>query len=366
MNHSLELVKKIKQALISGRIMVQDVPIDDLKKCVYLELQTKKMTYTETQFDAVTNSYNEFCNMVYDGEDDRTKVILFLTGLEMCLHTVSDSVLSLANRDYWTSIHANRLPDSEIEEIIDFVDEKKQIRLLPYDFVESYLERECPVYHDDDCDMDYVMHDGKRMYFPRRMDAKGIADYYNVILAEQDARSPHCYGKDGYSIKEGDILVDAGGAEGFFTLDNIELISKAYVFDADKEWIEALEKTFEPFGERVEIRYGYVGDISDDDNNITLDNELDGIEVNYIKMDIEGYEKGALKGAQRIINGSQNLRCAICSYHCKEDEAWITDFFKRNGMETAHSHGYMCPDWINDGLLKAELRRGVVFGRKIN
>ena len=65
MNHSLELVKKIKQALISGRIMVQDVPIDDLKKCVYLELQTKNMTCTETQFDAVTNSYNEFCIVIF-------------------------------------------------------------------------------------------------------------------------------------------------------------------------------------------------------------------------------------------------------------------------------------------------------------
>ena len=51
MNHSLELVKKIKQALISGQIMVQDVPIEDLKKCVYLELQTNKLTYTEPQFD---------------------------------------------------------------------------------------------------------------------------------------------------------------------------------------------------------------------------------------------------------------------------------------------------------------------------
>ncbi|MDR1916614.1 MAG: FkbM family methyltransferase [Synergistaceae bacterium] len=45
-----------------------------------------------------------------------------------------------------------------------------------------------------------------------------------------------------------------------------------------------------------------------------MDDLLDGKRVTFIKMDIEGAEMNALKGAQNIIR-SQKPKCAICVYH---------------------------------------------------
>ena len=230
--------------------------------------------------------------------------------------------------------------------------------------MDDYRDLNVDVLTDEDCGLLCVIHEGKRMYFPRRMDERSAADYYRTILAEQDMRSPHCYRKTGYEVREGDVIVDAGGAEGFFTLVNLDRISKAYVFDADKNWLEAMEHTFAPYKDKVELCFGYVGDTDDGREKITLDTALNGVKVDYIKMDIEGYEKSALSGAENLIASADELRCAICSYHCEEDEEWISRFFGERGFDTAHSDGYMIPDWCSDGLLKAQLRRGVVFAAK--
>ena len=116
--------------------------------------------------------------------------------------------------------------------------------------------------------------------------------------------------------------------------------------------------------DKVEMIQGYVGNKDDGMDKITLDRVLSGKSVDYIKMDIEGYERGALEGAKGILDTSDRLSCAICAYHCEGDEAWIRAFFEKHGYETDCSGGYMCPDWCSDGLLKAQLRRGVVFARK--
>lgn len=81
-------------------------------------------------------------------------------------------------------------------------------------------------------------------------------------------------------------------------------------------------------------------------------------------MDIEGYEKSALLGAGTIFNNCKNLKCAICSYHCKEDEGWIRNYLKKYGFVTDVSEGFICPDWTVEAYLEAELRRGIVFGKK--
>ena len=78
----------------------------------------------------------------------------------------------------------------------------------------------------------------------------------------------------------------------------------------------------------------------------------------------ERYEKAALNGAKKVVAQNQDLICAICSYHCTEDEEWINDYFSKIGYVTDHSRGFMCPDWSIAGRLDAELRRGIVFAKK--
>ena len=81
-------------------------------------------------------------------------------------------------------------------------------------------------------------------------------------------------------------------------------------------------------------------------------------------MDIEGYEKQALLGAENIFDNCKKLKCAICSYHCKEDEIWIRNYLKKHGFIMDVSEGFICPDWTVEAYLGAELRRGIVFGKK--
>ena len=81
-------------------------------------------------------------------------------------------------------------------------------------------------------------------------------------------------------------------------------------------------------------------------------------------MVIDGAEKAALAGASEILENRKNIRCAICSYHCRGDEQSIRSILESHGFIVETSKGYMCPNWTIDAYLEAELRRGVVFGRK--
>lgn len=47
------------------------------------------------------------------------------------------------------------------------------------------------------------------------------------------------------------MIADIGSAEGNFSLSNIENVKKVYLFESDKEWIEALEATFRPWRDKV-------------------------------------------------------------------------------------------------------------------
>ena len=75
---------------------------------------------------------------------------------------------------------------------------------------------------------------------------------------------------DSYEELKGETLLDIGAAEAVFTLDTIDYIDRAYLFECDEAWIEALEATFAPWNDKIMIVRKYVSDV-DDDNNITLD-----------------------------------------------------------------------------------------------
>lgn len=201
------------------------------------------------------------------------------------------------------------------------------------------------------------------MFFPKSWDAEKVGKYYRSVAAEQDPRSPHCYLYHGYEINEGDVVVDVGAAEGIFSLDVIDIADKVYLIEADSEWVEALQQTFANDEDKVRIIYGFADCIAEGDR-LTLDSLFENEEINYIKMDIEGYEKPALLGAGTVLDKCKNLKCAICSYHCKEDEGWIRNYLQKYGFVTDVSEGFICPDWTVEAYLEAELRRGIVFGKK--
>lgn len=362
MNKTKELLCKIRNAVLGGKLPIEDIPIADIKQSVYWELELNRNTVMQNQYVRIMESFQRLCADVSDEEQDISKIILLLDAMVLCMDMVSDAIHTLANREYWEYKHQEELENPEVQEIIDYIDKNHKISLLNYDFVEEYNCMLVPVYFDATCQMGYVPYKGRRMYFPRSWDEEKIEQYYRSVVAEQDGRSPHCYHQNGCMVAEGDVVVDVGAAEGIFALDVIDVVSKIYLIEADEEWMEALQQTFREDTDKVQIIYGFADCIAEG-NRVTLDS-LFAESVNYIKMDIEGYEKAALQGADRLLREGKNIKCAICSYHCREDEEWIRAYLQARGFITDVSSGFICPDWTAEAYLEAELRRGIVFGKK--
>ena len=200
----------------------------------------------------------------------------------------------------------------------------------------------------------YVWHNGHQLYFKRSMSVF-IDKAYQELCIEQDPRSAHRYVKS-YEELRGRILFDVGAAEANFTLDTIEYVDHAYLFECDEEWIEALEATFAPWKEKVTIVRKYVSDV-DDAENITIDTFIRQQKIAperiFLKMDIEGYERRALDGARWLLKEGKENSGAVCIYHLADDKAVITSKLKALGLRTEVQPGYL--------YLGRELRSGILW-----
>lgn len=141
-----------------------------------------------------------------------------------------------------------------------------------------------------------------------------------------------------------EVFVDVGGFDGFTSLKfcewSQENYSKIYVFEPIEKLIYRCKKNLKDVQRCELIGKGlwntstvlkFVSDeynskiVTANDSNktasipvTTLDEELKGERVTFIKMDIEGSELMALKGAENIIR-SQKPKLALSIYHKPED-----------------------------------------------
>lgn len=198
----------------------------------------------------------------------------------------------------------------------------------------------------------YVLHKGQKLFFKKGMTAKLVRKNYLGLLIEQDKRSAHCYVSD-YSEMKGRTLLDVGSAEGIFALDTIEHIRHAYLFESEKDWIEALHATFEPWKEKITIVKKYVSD-TDDEQNLRLDTFFRDKPTDhlFLKMDIEGYERKALNGARHLLATAESIAGAVCIYHKKDDPQVIGQILTDTGMTFEQTPGYL--------YMSRELRPGVI------
>lgn len=100
----------------------------------------------------------------------------------------------------------------------------------------------------------------------------------------------------------------------------------------------------------------------DDDSCITLDTLVGDDRVDFIKMDIEGYEPLALAGAKKVFTNN-DIICSICSYHRHDDEKRIIEILSSYGYKTSFSNGHMCFNCEKDWLKWIELRHGLVYAQ---
>lgn len=221
---------------------------------------------------------------------------------------------------------------------------------------------EFDVHKDSSNGLYYSWWKDKKIYLKRSFTSvKQVQSYLNGLIQEQDMESPHCYRQKKYEILPDDVIVDGGGAEGFFALEEVEHVKKVYIIEGDEEWVEALQYTFEPYQDKVEIIPKWLSDVCDD-KHITL-SELDKKEkITMIKLDIEGAEMQALHGALSLLKQNRRMFALICVYHKSDDAQNICNLMKQMGYKTIFSKGYMFFPYGES--IEPELRKGLLFATK--
>lgn len=261
--------------------------------------------------------------------------------------------------EYYSSQNQDDL-DQDLKEAIDYVT-KKDITYIPYPYVDGYDPQGVEVHFDSECKMLFVIHEGKRLYFPRKMKKGRVQNVYNYLLVEQDVRSPHCYQNGSFEIEQDDILFDVGAAEGIISLATIEIVKKIFIFEVEERWIEALNKTFEPWKEKVEIINKYVSN-QDSKTTVKVDTitqQLDAGDSVFLKFDVEGAEKLVIEGAmETMTSGKFNVKAAICTYHNQKDYVELSQIMKDLNYNIERSNGYML--FLADDLQPPFFRRGLI------
>lgn len=223
---------------------------------------------------------------------------------------------------------------------------------------------------DSDLRMPYVIHNGKRLYFPSQMTVENIAGIYRNYIENEcilgggyREKEPHKYESEHIKVEDGDVLLDIGCAEALFALDHIEKVKKVYLIESDPYWVDALNATFKPYASKVSIVRKYISD-KDTDNSITLKTLLQNDESDslFIKMDIEGYERMVIDSSIKFLAGKKKVKIVCCTYHRANDFTELSDLLTSNGFRTEASDGYMIfpfggelqPPYFRKGVLRAE------------
>lgn len=257
-------------------------------------------------------------------------------------------------------IFTNKELEKCYEEEIKYLKKEGGLVIFPYQFTEKYRSNKIAVYLDEETKMKYVIHNEKRLFFPREWNERMIKNYYNGLLIEQDLESPHRYFTDTFKIERGGVFVDVGSAEAMSSLECIEDASEVYIFESDPKWIEALQLTFQEYNHKCHIIPKFVDDYNGE-NTITLDEALKdsfGKEF-FIKLDLNGLEWKALYGSPQLLN-TQKIKVAGCVYHHQEDEAILWEKLISAGFQCELSKGYMLflfsemkPPYFRRGLIRA-------------
>lgn len=187
-----------------------------------------------------------------------------------------------------------------------------------------------------------------------------IAPQYALIEDRKLNSNGHEYfEKDCIEQKDLEYFVDGGAYIG----DTIEelvkntdgIIKRIYAFEFDEknygilkqlitdngwDFVRLIKKGLYSENKRVSLNgeglTAHIGKcMTDGDTEIvSLDSELAGEKVTYIKMDIEGAEMSALKGAEEIIK-EQKPTLGICTYHHIED-MWRVPLYGINVVPDYH------------------------------
>ena len=227
------------------------------------------------------------------------------------------------------------------------------------------------VFFDEACGLPYINFktvggNFRRMYFPNDYDFLTVDGQKAVanLLCEQRPTSPHLYIKDEHKVNAGDIIIDAGTCEGNFALRYVDICSKLYLFEPNKKWQEPLRQTFKDYRDKVKIIPRFVSDKTGGEN-ITIDDVLLDMKCEniFLKMDVEGAEPKALRGAEKILTNNK-VKASVCTYHNFDDLVKVKSILQKFGYKTSTSAGYMVFLYDPNIFVTADFRKGIVYAEK--
>lgn len=233
---------------------------------------------------------------------------------------------------------------------------KNGINTFTNELSKTYNINNITVYQDKKSDLKYVNWNGKRLYLPFKYCEEQIKDYIAFLYSEQDVQSPHSYVS--VKVPTESVIIDIGAAEGNFTLDFIENISKAYIFESDKKWIQALTSTFEPYGDKVKIINTFVSRKNKIENYIEKGDFKKNI---IIKIDAEGAEQDILETSEIIKTGNPSL--VVATYHKGKDAQKYKNILVKYGYKVEFSRGLML-FLYSIRTSRPILRNGLIYASK--
>ena len=199
-------------------------------------------------------------------------------------------------------------------------------------------------------------------YWPKGIPLEMIPWLYQEVF-EPAPDNSHAYEFGGSRIEEGDIVIDAGACEGFFTRYALGKGARVIAIEPVELLARTLERTFSEEIRRNDVTVvnaalgsaTTTGYLSSDPERIFeshLDNsgtivkilpldELVPGKVHFIKMDIEGAEIEALKGAERIIR-SHKPGLSIAVYHEYENPRRVIDYLRSIRPDYVITHRGIC------------------------
>jgi hypothetical protein len=291
----------------------------------------------------------------------RTLKNVLMEGARSINHEIAKKKLRRDIIHYYSSLPKKQVTEEQ-REVVDYL-KQNPVCTFPYTYQNNYHPDNIKVFMDNTLGLHYVFSGEKRLYFKKRWTEGMIRYAYTVLQIEQDANSPHRYLSNEFSVEDQDVIADIGVAEGNFALSVVEKAKRLYLFEADEEWIEALNATFAPWRDKVHIINKFVSD-KNDRKNITLDKFFEGHnKIDFLKIDIEGAETGLLKGSKRILSSQGRSKVALCTYHKQNDETVFAEILEGNGFEVSYTRGYMILVW-DKNIRAPYLRRGLIRAAK--
>jgi len=250
--------------------------------------------------------------------------------------------------------------DPELKSIVKFL-KQNPINVFPYSFVKKYNPESINVQFDSTLNLPFIDYFGKKLFLQRTMNKARLKKYVNSLFIEQDSASPHRYLNENFNVNPGDVVFDVGTAEGNFSLGVVDVAQKIYLFEPGADWLEPLQATFNPWKEKVFIISKFVSD-NVNENTVTIDSITED-KIDFLKVDVEGFETKILDGATKLLNEKKIKKTAICTYHQQQDEKIINTILTNKGFTVNSTNGYMlfyydkniAYPYFRKGLLRAIL-----------